>query len=219
MENLLFLIYLAVILVSVIMAFMARKELFQRKVGIVIPYLTYVFVQESTLKILSLSGSIVAHPVIYNFYRLLTVIVFAMIFYNISFLRNSRRLILLGAIAYTILTIIVLTFFTPLNENSQILGLARGFIITFFGVLFLFGFFQIDNRTEERYWRPILWFTIGVVIFYPVISITISLQKYLHLKDATLFGFNLYNLVPQIMSMFLYTCFTYAFYKCRKTNL
>jgi hypothetical protein len=63
---------------------------------------------------------------------------------------------------------------------------------------------------------PHIWITIGVATFYPVISISLSFQKYLSANDATLFGLKVYQAIPQVMSIFMYSCFSYAFYLCQK---
>jgi len=100
--------------------------------------------------------------------------------------------------------------------NITYLILLRGFLITFCCILFLFRYFNLDNIKEEKFWRPLIWVTGGIVIFYPVVTLSLTFQDYLAAQDATLFGFKLYHLIPQVMSIFMYSCFSYAFYLCRR---
>lgn len=213
-----YIIFLTVILASVIAAIIYRKELKQRRVGFLLPYLAYVFVQEATLSALNALKPEFPNAIVYNLYRVLTVIVFAVFFSRVKFLERWHRLIKITTIAFVLISILDHAFLEPITKNSSILGLVRGFILIVYGILFLFEYMQIESREEEKYWRPFLWITIGIVIFYPVISIALYLQAYLLAKSATLGPFKLYQLIPQVMSMFMYSCFIYAFHLCRKTQ-
>jgi hypothetical protein len=77
-------------------------------------------------------------------------------------------------------------------------------------------YFNLDNSAEEKFWRPLLWITIGIATFYPVISISLSLQNYLTVGRYTFYGLKVYQVIPQLMSIFMYSCFSYAFYLCQK---
>jgi hypothetical protein len=64
----------------------------------------------------------------------------------------------------------------------------------------------------------VLWVVVGIVTFYPVVNIAFSFHKYLVAYEATLWGMKLYRMIPHIMSIFMYSCFTRAFYLCKKKN-
>jgi len=211
-----YIVYLTCILICLIAAIIHRKELANRKVGFFIPYLLYIFIQETVFGILSYTDPTFKTAVGYNLYRILTVIIFAIFFCRVNFMKKFHRLITWSAAFFVVFSIVDHIFFEPITSASSILNLVRGFILIFFGILFLASYMQIDSRKIEQYWRPFLWITIGIVIFYPVVSIVIYLQTYLNAMSAMLGPFKLYQLIPQVMSIFMYSCFTYAFHLCRK---
>jgi hypothetical protein len=124
---------------------------------------------------------------------------------------------LIGGITLTYLFLLLTNycFFESIFANRGYMTLARGFILTFYALLFLFRYFNLDNSEVERYWRPLLWITAGLAIFYPVVSISLAFQEYL-VKRTPGDQPRIYQLIPQVMSIFMYSCFTYAFYLCRK---
>jgi hypothetical protein len=209
-------IYNISLLCSAVMAIIFRKYLGGRRLTILLPYLIYVFIQEGVLDIGRKLGYFSSNSVVYNIYRPVTVIVFSWIYYSIPFMRPVRKLIIWLTLVYLLLTLINYCFIESILATSSYLILARGLVITFYGVMFLFRFFYLDNLDEEKYWRPLIWITIGVVTFYSVISISGSFQKYLAVGNSTLHGLTLYRLIPQLISIFMYGCFSYAFYLCKK---
>lgn len=218
-------IYWSSILFSVIMAFAHRSYLKGRRIQIFLPFLLLVFLQEIGLVIFKETTRLteaedIYKPInfTYNFYKPLSVIVFAIVYYRVPFMEPFRKLILFLTCAYLIINSINFIFFEPLFVSNTYLTFARNLLITCFALFFLFRYFYLDNTGEEKFWQPLIWITIGVVIFYPVISIAVIFQKYLYTAEATVYGFKLYQLIPQVMSIFMYSCFSYAFYLCKKIN-
>jgi hypothetical protein len=218
MKSILLFFYLGCILFSAIMAFVYRRELRGRQLSILLPYLVLVFIQEIVIAFANYKGYMVNNAVLYNIYRPASVIVFFWIYYPIPFMVPLRKLLLWMTAIYLIVILVNYCFLESIVTTSSYLTLARGFVITFYGILFLFRYFNLDNLAEEKYWRPVIWITIGIVIFYPVISISANFQKYLAADSATLYGLKLYQVIPQLMSIFMYSCFSYAFYLCQKKN-
>jgi hypothetical protein len=198
------------------MAFVYRKELRSKNLYILLPFLILVFIQELIVNIGGLMGYIKSSAVIYNIYKPISAVVFAFIYYRLPFMSSLRKLIAGLTIVYLAMTLINYCFIESIFTASSYFTLARGFVITFFAVLFLFRYFNLDNVAEEKYWRPLIWITAGIAFFYPVVSISLTFQKYLAAEQATLDGLRLYQLIPQVMSIFMYSCFSYAFYLCRK---
>lgn len=119
---------------------------------------------------------------------------------------------------YLLANVLIYFFVNSIFEPNGYLVLMRGFVISCFAIFFLFRYFHLDNREEEEFWNPLLWITIGAIIFYPVISISLGFQKYLSAMNARIGDFRIYNLIPQALSIFMYGCFSYAFYLCKKKN-
>jgi len=198
------------------MAFIYRRELKGRNIFILMPYLVVVFIQETSLAVFGELGYIPRNALVYNIYRPLSVIVFAVIYYTIPVMHSVKRLVAGLTLVYLFLVIINYCFVESIFTTSSYLTLARGVLITFYAVVFLFRYFNIDNPEVERFWRPLLWITAGIAFFYPVVTTSLTFQKYLEAEHFTLYGLRIYQVIPQLMSIFMYSCFSYAFYLCRK---
>lgn len=211
-------IYLLALLAAAISAFIWRKHLAGRALLPFWPMLWVLFVQEITLYILVLQTPTLSTGGIYNIYGLLITLFFAGVFYHIPFNRPYRRLIAGLVLFYVLAFILNFTLLQPIRVYNTYLYISTGFIIDCLGLLFLFNYFRLDDPHEEEKWRPLLWITIGIVIYYPVVNISFSLYNHLVEYKATFFGVKLYRVIPQTMSIFMYTCFIYAFYLCKKKN-
>lgn len=212
----LFILYSASILFSAVMALAFRKSIGQRKLIILMPYLFLVFVQELCLHLGEMFQFFTANAIVYNIYRPVTVIIFGIIYYQVPIMAPLRRLMLWIIGLYLLANIITYSFINSVLVLNGHLVMMRGFVITCLGIFFLFRYFSLDDRREEEFWRPLLWLSIGVMIFYPVVSISLTFQKFLANSDARIAGFRLYNLIPQLLSIFMYGCFSYAFYLCSR---
>lgn len=214
----LFYLYLACLLLSALMALFNFKFLGSRQLLFFIPYLILLFIQESGVQIYLHYNRTHTTGILYNISRPVSVSFFALFFYFIPFNAPVRKLIawLLGV--YLTVVAITFLFIQPVNIYNPYLSLASAFVITCCGILFLFNYFNLDNSTEEKKWRPVVWISTGLVAFYPVVNIVFAFYKYILAAEATIFGTILYQAVPRIMSIFMYSCFAYAFYLCRKEN-
>ena len=212
-------VYSLVILLSGLIAIHFRKALKSHGLFIFIPYLLFVFVQEMSILLYTMSNPHQSNAVIYNvIYRPLTVSFYGLIYYHVPF-NSFKKPILFLAIAYLLSVFISFGFFHSIFKFNHFLYLGSGLIISIFAILFLLSYFKIDNFDIEKKWHPLLWITIGIAIYYPVVSISFSLYNYLYQFNTTLLGVKLYQLVPKIMSLFMYGCFSYSFYLCRKETL
>jgi hypothetical protein len=217
-KTILFFIYLAAIVFSAVMAILCRRSIGKRNLAVMVPYLSLVSLMEIFVYIDHVRHWGINATFIYNLYKIITVLTFAFIYYCIPFMKASRKLIAILTACYLLAAILSYSFWISIYALDTYLTLFRGFVITFFAVLFLHRFFYLDDGAEEKFWRPVVWITTGIAAFYPVISITASFSLYLFQHDATLFGLKLYQTIPQVMSIFMYGCFSYAFYLCRKKN-
>ena len=190
-----------------------------RKLFIFIPYLLLVFVQEASLIIYSeFICKNCNTQFVYNVYTPLSATFFYLFFYLIPFNTKSRRIIFLLLIVYLAATLIVFCFFQTLYTGNPYLNSVRALIITLCGLFTLFNYFNLDNTEQERYWLPVIWICIGIITFYPVINISSAFHNTLLKKQALVFNDQLYRIIPKVMSIFMYSCFTYAFYLCKKKD-
>jgi len=198
------------------MGFINRRALKSRQLSLLVPYLFLVFVQELTIFIIRETYAKPDVVIAYNIYRPITVCVFALLFYHLRLNRFYRKAIPWIVIAYLAIVTSIFLFVSSIRAYNSQLSLAGGIALTLFGILFLFDYFNLDNATEEEKWRPVLWITAGIVIFYPIVNISFAFYKDIFAMNAMIFGVYLYNAIPQILSIIMYSCFAFAFYLCRK---
>jgi hypothetical protein len=218
MKTIVLFIYLFSLLLSALMAFVHRKALKSRLLSILTPYLIYVFIQELSIYFYLREYPGASTGIFYNIYNPVSVLTFAFLYSRIPLNAPARKPIAWLVTIYLLVTAVTLLFIQPITTLSFYLSLAAGFAIASCGIFFLFNYFNLDNSAEEKHWRPVLWVTIGVVVFYPVVDISWAFHKYLLNNNVTIAGIKLYQLIPQVMSIFMYGCFAYAFYLCRKKN-
>ncbi|HLG40461.1 MAG TPA: hypothetical protein VI461_12365 [Chitinophagaceae bacterium] len=214
----LYFIYMSCLLTSAIVAIIYRRNLINWQLNIMIFYLPLVFIMEvyQGWQLFAWGKSTAS---VYNIYKPVSVIVFGFIYYSIPIMVRFRKLIVGITAVYLIITITAyLTIDSVFSTNNTYLTLSRGICITFFCVFFLISIFVLDNPEKEMFWRPLIWITIGAVTFYPVVSISLGFHNFLRDYNATLFGLKLYQAIPQLMSIFMYSCFIYAFYLCKKKS-
>jgi hypothetical protein len=212
----LYLIYLICLLFSVVMAFASLRYLKDRQILSLFFYLLYVCVQEAIVFYIRTKYPTSSTAVIYNLYRPISVCFFAFFFYRIPFNASVRKLIVTMTVLFLVIAFVTFLYIQPLRLYNPYLSLASGMVITFCGIFFLFNYFNLDNRYEEEKWRPVFWITIGIAAFYPVVNISYAFYFLIKYYKAAIFGDALYASVPRIMSIFMYSCFAYAFYLCRK---
>src|SRR5690606_41507412 len=116
MREILFFAYVGVLTSSAIASAIFYRDIRTRRLGIMLPYLAYVSVQELALYFYS---SPEMNSAIYNLYRPLTVIVFAMIYYPIPLMKPFRKVILYTAIFYIVRTIINYSFIKRRDQHDR----------------------------------------------------------------------------------------------------
>ena len=217
MKDAIFYAYMGCLLLSAITAIAYNRFLGRWKLTIMTIYLPLLFVMEVYLAWrVTIPGK--SNDLAYNIYRPISVIVFALLYYSTPITARFRKMIVGITLVYLVLILVGYSFISSVYMNNTSLILARGICITFFAVFHLISLLLLDNVAEQKFWQPLTWITIGVLVFYPVVSISIGFRYYLYNYGATLFGLKLYQVIPQLMSIFMYSCFTYAFYLCKKTS-
>lgn len=214
----LLIIYLAVLLLSAAAGLYYLKHLKSRNLHLLPFYLLYVFIQETTITILVYANLVYSTGLMYNIYNPLATVFFSFLFTSIPFNRPSKKWIMGLLVVYLTAVIGTYLFIQPIRIYNNYVFLTGSMLTTLNAILFLFNYFKLDNRAEEKKWQSVIWIVIGVVTFYPVVNIAFSFYKFLLAYDAKLWGLHLYQMIPLIMSIFMYSCFTRAFYLCQKRN-
>jgi hypothetical protein len=217
-QDLIHILYLACLFSAFLMAFICRHDLKSRQLFPFLPYLFLLCVQEIAMFFVSVYAPQRSTGVYYNFYTPVNALFYVYFYTSIPFNASIRRIAWGLAAVFLAANLVTYVCIQSIKIYNSYLGLAGGFLITLCGILFLFNYFKLDNLTEEKKWQPVIVVTIGVVIFHPVVNISFALYKYLLAYQATVSGMKLYRLIPQLMSIFMYVCFTRAFYLCKKKN-
>lgn len=218
MSEILYDLFLASLLLSAAMALINFKHLRSRQLLLFAPYLILLSIQEFGVHIYLNFHPTQKTGILYNLSRPVSTTFFAVFFFLIPVNRPFRRLISWMLGVYITLVTATFVFVHSIVEYNSYLSLASAFVISCSGILFLFNYFNLDNTEEEKRWRPVVWITTGLVIFYPVINIVFSFYKKILAVEASIFDTPLHQAVPRIMSIFMYGCFSYAFYLCQKKN-
>lgn len=209
--HILVIIYDSIIGISALVAILWRKEIATRSLLPMAFLLPYVFVQELLPDFIEFRSN----SIFYNIYRPASVIVFLLIYSGIPFMQRWKKTMRWVTGIYLFLVVLNFTFLESIYDAGSHPTTLRNILCTFFPILFLIEYFNLDDRKQEKFWLPVLWISIGAVIFYPVTSISVTFRKFLIPRDIFLFGMRLYHLIPEVMSIFMYSCFIYAFYLCR----
>jgi hypothetical protein len=208
--------YLASILISAAAAFIYRRFLKIVFLWPLVPFLLLLFVQEFVLMYMIPKGT--STGPFYNIYMPISATFYSWLFYSVPVNEKTKKFIL-TIWAIFICTVIIVHSYQNFSKNYNLyLFLAGGFVIATCAVIFLLNYFTIENRQEQRKWLPYVWICMGIVVFYPMVNITFALHKEILANHIMLFGKKLYQTMPQLMSIFLYGCFTYSFYLCKQIN-
>jgi hypothetical protein len=156
---------------------------------------------------------------IYNIYLIIQVCFFSFFFYRV--IKNSRQRLLIGIIAgmFFLLSVGYYLFIGTVREFNTVIFVSGGLVVTLFSVLFLFHYFLLDDKEEEESLSPLLYITGGVVIYFSVVSVTITLYPHLQELNVEIGGTQLYNWIPRVLSILMYTLFAYSFYLCSRRKL
>ena len=214
---LLTIVYLISILFSVLIAFIARRSLKDRLFELFLPYLFLVFCQEIVAQWLLLPRNI-STRVLYNIYIPIATIFFSILYYRNPVNKKVRGIILILLALYLIAAVLIQIYFHSSRTFIIYLLLPSGFVITCCAIFFLLNYFSIDSVNEQKKWSPVVWISIGIVVFYPVVNISYALHNEIRANNIRIWGLMLYQAMPQLMSIFMYSCFAYAFYLCRKNQ-
>ncbi len=214
---LLTIVYLISILFSVLIAFIARRSLKDRLLGLFLPYLFLVFCQEMIAQFYLLPRDI-STGLLYNIYIPIATIFFSIFYYRNPVNKKVRWIILSLLALYLIAAVLIQIYLHSFRTFIIYLLLPSGFVITCCAILFLFNYFSVDNTQAQKKWLPVVWISIGIVVFYPVVNIAYVLHNEIRVNNIRIWGLMLYQAMPQLMSIFMYSCFAYAFYLCRKNQ-
>lgn len=107
-----------------------------------------------------------------------------------------------------------LFFGNPKTFISSILTAGSFFII---GLVLIFFYNKLQMIEHDKIITndPSFWIATGLLFFYTGISLSNAMYSYLSIVKVKFFNVALHNLIPQFLSVILYTCIIIAIIKCR----
>lgn len=94
-----------------------------------------------------------------------------------------------------------------------------GFIMIFYSGLLFYQYLQNDDVILTPRALSSLWITAGILFFYSGIELVIAAIPYIEANQLKFFGVPLYNTIPRLLSILLYSCISISVYIWRpQTN-
>jgi hypothetical protein len=90
------------------------------------------------------------------------------------------------------------------------------FLIIVLVLLFFYSMLQARQHNHVITEVPLFWIATGLLFFYIGISLSNAMYSYLSKVNIRILKIPLHNLIPQFLSVILYSCIIIAIIKCRK---
>jgi hypothetical protein len=181
-----------------------------------IPLLIIVCFTEFTAANFSFVGLHNNHG-IYNWYLIMSTPIIFYIFLQILAYKSWMRSLYLTIAALLILFILFNFFFIQgtIKFNTFSLILIE-FLIAVLTLLVIAKLFREDDTSIYLNKHPYFWIAASTLIFSLVTLILLGLQQFIELKKIQIGGLQIYTVIMPMINVFLYSCYSYAFYLCRK---
>jgi hypothetical protein len=154
---------------------------------------------------------------LYNGYIFVQV-VFCSVFLRGTVHNSIHRRIITAGLAIYIIASLTSFYYNGLIDFNREMFLLGGFNVALSCIFFLLNYFATDSAQEAARYEPVVWIAVGLIAYFAVLSITVSLKQYILLYDLKIGGIMLHNVVPRAMSIIMYLCFAFSFYRCRKNQ-
>lgn len=162
------------------------------------------------LAFISISGLVMKYTEWRYLTNYLTIIVESIFYGYIFYVLNPDsfvKKVIIFFVPVLILWFLVSCFFLDTNHVSMfyfsIGDIISGFFISTIALFYLYNEFKNENM--DLITEPGFWIAAGVSLFYSGESITYALYNIIIKYDLRLFGVRMYNMVPRILCVILYS--------------
>ena len=146
---------------------------------------------------------------IYNVLNPVAQAFYTYIFYKFA-RSNSHKIFLVACgIIYVGAYIFYYTIY-DVNDFSTYLIVIGGIQQVVFACLFFYECLRTDATMDGRM-RSGVWMAAGVLIFYSGVTICLALLDFIEKNNLKIAGVPLYNFIPRVLSIILYSCFSVSF--------
>jgi len=204
-------------LLSLLFAICFYKGLKRFKILGFIPLLFIVCITELIAVNTTFFGWANNNLLIYNLYVIVSTPVTAYIFLRMLGYQGLKRslYISMGVLLFTFTVLNFLFVQGQVNFNTYSLILVE-FVIAMLALLVIARLFREDDSTILLNHHPYFWISASTLIFSAVTLIVLGLQQFFLLKRIQIGGVQIYRVIMPAINVFLYSCYSYAFYLCRK---
>jgi len=203
--------------IAFIVALIFCKELLLKGWGILLPILYFT-------PILEVWGTLLAEKKInnawlYNPYIIISFGLYGWLLLKDSILKNQYKNLSVLFIALLSFSFFIWYFIWGNNKEiiNRILNVTS-LLICFFCILFYYTHLRKPAEYISILLIPGFWFSTGLLIFYSGISLYSSIYPYLAKARINISNIPIQNLIPQVLSMILYSFIIVSIIRCRKYN-
>lgn len=175
--------------------------------GLFIPFLAITLAVEIIATFFASSSN----GALYNSYMLVQFLFTSIFFYKVNEVPAFRYIIVACTVGVFIFSIMLFVFWDSFKNWNDILFTVNCFFTVLFGLFYLLYCINENDLTKVRHQDPALWASFGIIIFFSIVSIVFNAGKLVNMEHLTIGGRYLDDLIAQILSVFMYGCFAYAF--------
>lgn len=209
-------LYIYFIGFSLLMAIISYRRLKPHGLTIFIPFLTLTLLVE--LVGVYTDHNDISNGWLYNAYVFVQVIFCSFFLRNKGFAGPFKKIITIGIGLFVLTAVIMYSFYAKFSEFNGYLFLVGGLLVVLSGIFFLLAYFNTDDPSNASRLEPVIWITVGLIAYFAVLSIPVALYRYILFYVLKMGGVMLYSVIPRGMSIILYSCFAYSFYRCRRIS-
>jgi hypothetical protein len=143
----------------------------------------------------------------------------AFIFYHLIESKTIRKFIIFSITLFGSVWFYINVVLWQLNKFNPLFFDGAAIIQLIFALLFFYHYLSADTEKTNNNYLSGLWISTGILIFNAGVAICFSLFNFIYENNLTLFGKRLYNIIPQLLCIVLYSCISIALLLWKPTTI
>ena len=156
---------------------------------------------------------------LYNLYVSVQLTFSGFFFYRMNPGNQYKKAVLLVLVAFHIISLLRFTLYDSFLIFNLLLFTLDSVITVLLGFWFLLYVISENDRSALTRIQPALWITVGMIAYFSVCGILFNVTKFIRFNELKILGIYIDNFVSQLLSIFMYSCFAYSFYLCKKIRM
>ncbi len=182
-----------------------------------LPFLLFIFIAEAITSLQVIRDDVRSNVGLQYLISIVETIFYGYIFYNLSHRNGLKKIILIQSISFFLIYLSLFFFFGSKVSIFTFCLTLYGFSLSIIAIGHIYNKF-IDEEYIDIVKDPGFWIAFGVSIFFSGISIALILHEFILKNNLNLFGIKLYNFIPRVLSIILYSSISIAIILCKKKN-